>query len=159
MSKPRLLDLPHGFKTVIDEADWEAVSRLTLYRGKNGYVYYSTWANGKSTPRTLHGFLMGFPGGRHTDHINGDKLDNRRSNLRITTFTGNQVNRRRLNRNNTSGIRGVAFVPHLSAKNPWHAQIMAGRKARHLGLFPTKEQAIDARRAAELTFYGELCPT
>jgi hypothetical protein len=81
--KPRLLDLPHGHVCVIDEADWELVRALTLYRGTNGYVYYSTWSSGKSIPRTLHSLLMGQHPGKHVDHVNGDKLDNRRSNLRI----------------------------------------------------------------------------
>jgi len=76
MTRPRLLDLPHGYQTVIDEADWPLVQNLTLYRDQTGYVYYSTWANGKSTPRTLHGLLMQPPKGAQVDHINGDKLDN-----------------------------------------------------------------------------------
>ncbi len=83
MTKPRLLDLSDGSQAVIDEADWPSVRGLTVYRGGNGYVYYSTWENGKSNPRTLHGFLMDPPKGRHVDHINGDKLDNRPENLQV----------------------------------------------------------------------------
>lgn len=151
--KPRLLDLPHGYQAVIDEADWPAVSKLTLYRGTNGYVYFSVWKDGKSHPRTLHGLLTRPPRGSHTDHINGDKLDNRRGNLRVVTPSRNQVNRKRLNRNNTSGVRGVA-----RAFGKWRAQITVNRKNHHLGLFASKEEAIAARREAELEHYGEFCP-
>ena len=56
---PRLLDLPHGYHTVIDEEDWPLVSGLTLYRGTNGYAYYSVWRDGKTHPDTLHSFLIG----------------------------------------------------------------------------------------------------
>ena len=158
MSRPRLLDLPHGHTAIIDEADWLAVSSLTLYLGANGYVYYSIWENGRSIPRTLHQFLMGRTPGTHIDHINGDKTDNRRANLRVVSPQTNQVNRKRLNRNNASGLRGVAYRPQLSAKSPWRAQITVDRKNYHLGLFATQEEAVQARRAAELERYGELTP-
>jgi hypothetical protein len=152
-----LLDLPHGFWTVIDEADWPAVEGLTVYRGNNGYAYFSKWENGKSMPRTLHGFLMNPPKGSHVDHINGNKLDNRRENLRVVTPQRNQVNRKRPNRNNTSGVRGVSWCRE-SLHNPWKAQITAGGQNYHLGLFPTIEEALEARRAAELEHFGEFCP-
>jgi hypothetical protein len=150
----RVIALPHGHETLIDEATWQTVRNLTLYRGTNGYVYYSTWENGRSVPRTLHALLMCAPPGMHTDHINGDKLDNRLANLRIVTPSVNQANRRRLNRNNRSGTRGV----HQNKHGSWVAQIMVDRKARYLGSFPTREEATEARRAAELEHYGELCP-
>lgn len=155
--KPRLLDLPHGYVTIVDEADWPRVQHLTVYRGSNGYAYFSVWRHGKSMPSTLHGFLMQAPKGSHVDHINGDKLDNRRENLRVVTPQRNQVNRKRLNKNNRSGVRGVdqAFP---GAKNPWRAQITVGRKNHYLGLFATRDGAVRARRAAELEYFGEQCP-
>lgn len=157
MTRPRLLDLK-GITVLIDEADWAAVSSLTLYLGQNGYVYYSVWHDGKSRPQTLHGFLVHAPKGAHIDHINGDKLDNRRENLRVVTPQRNQVNRKNLNRNNTSGVRGVACRAHLSAAKPWLAQITVARKNIYLGVFATRDEAVAARRAAELLYYGELCP-
>jgi len=153
-----MLDLPYGYQTVIDEADWPRVSQLTLYRGKNGYVYFSIWRDGKSQPELLHRFLIQPPTGTHVDHINGDPLDNQRSNLRVVTFSANQVNRKRLNRNNFSGVRGVSFRPQLSKSHPWRAQIMVNRKGIHLGLFLTKEEAVAARKAAEMRLFGEACP-
>jgi hypothetical protein len=158
VNRPKLLDLPHGYQVIIDAADEPLVRILTLYRGINGYVYFSVWRDGKSHPRTLHGFLMQPPKGAHVDHINGDKLDNRRVNLRLVSPQLNQVNRKRLNRNNTSGMRGVAYRPDLSRTKPWHAQITADRRNRYLGLFATREDAIAARRQAELDLFGELCP-
>jgi len=153
-----LLDLPHGYQTVIDEADVAQVAALTLYRGTNGYVYYSLWRNGKSTPRTLHALLMGTHAGSHIDHINGNKLDNRRVNLRVVTPSTNQVNRHGLNRNNRSGVRGVDYAPKTSASKPWRAQITVDHRNKYLGLYATKEEAVAARRAAELELFGELCP-
>lgn len=156
--KPRILDLPHGHRTLISEADLPLVDGLTLYRGTNGYVYFSTWKDGRTNPRTLHRLLIDAPSGTHVDHINGDKLDNRRENLRVVSPSINQANRKRLNKNNRSGIRGVAYRPSLSARNPWRAQIMVDRRQIHLGLFATEAEAVARRRAAELEHYGELCP-
>lgn len=158
MSRPLLLDLPHGYTAIVDETDVDIVSDLTLYRGTNGYVYYSTWEDGRSIPRTLHSLLISPPSGTHIDHINGDKLDNRRENLRVVTPQLNQVNRKSLNRNNSTGVRGVVYAPHLSPKKPWRAQITANRKNYHLGLFSTKQEAAEARRKAEIVHFGELCP-
>jgi HNH endonuclease len=153
MSRPRILDLPHGHRCIIDEADWPIVKNLTLYRGVNGYVYFSTWENGASRPRTLHGLLMQAPKGMHVDHVNGDPLDNRRANLRVVTPSINQVNRKSLNRNNTSGVRGVAMLGEK-----WRAQIMVNGKAHHLGMFESLDDAVDARRAAEIRLFGVSCP-
>lgn len=157
VTKPRLLDLPHGYQTLVDEDDMERIGKLTLYRSSNGYVYYSKWHDGKSWPELLHRLLVNAPEDRsfHVDHINGDKLDNRRENLRVVTAQKNQINRKRLNRNNSSGVRGVAFSETLGK---WRAQITFQKKNHHLGLFQTKDEAVSARRAAEMELYGELCP-
>lgn len=158
--RPRLLDLPGGHQTQLDEVDFENVvqSGLTVYLGSNGYAYFSRWESGRSWPGTLHRWLMEAPKGAHVDHINGDKLDNRRQNLRIVSPQTNQVNRKQLNKNNSSGIRGVQHVPHLSSHNPWRAQITVERKNIHLGLFATRPKAVAARREAERQHYGEECP-
>lgn len=156
--RPRLLSLAGRIQAVIDEADWPLVKDLTLYRGTNGYVYFCARMHGAKCAGTLHAFLMNAPKGTQVDHINGDKLDNRRSNLRIVTHQLNQVNRKRLNRNNNSGLRGVAYAPRYSLKKPWRAQITVNRKNLNLGFFASKEEAIAARRYAELAHYGEMCP-
>jgi hypothetical protein len=147
----RILDLKDGFQTLIDDEDLERLGGRSVYLGTNGYAYLTGSV-------TLHSFVLGGAvTGKHIDHINGEKLDNRRANLRVVDPQLNQVNRKRANRNNSSGARGVGLCPH-SRSNPWRAQIMVARKGIHLGLYATKEEAIAARKAAELRYYGELCP-
>jgi HNH endonuclease/AP2 domain len=76
------------------------------------------------------------------DHINGDILDNRKQNLKITTRSENNKNMRK-HINNTSGYTGVIFKDGL-----WVATISASNKTLYLGGFDTKSEANIAYRAA-----------
>lgn len=82
------------------------------------------------------------------DHINGDRSDNRLSNLRNVTRSGNMKNQR-LSTANTSGFIGVS---RFKRDNKWQAKIMVARKCIFLGLFDTPEAAVAARKAAELKY-------
>lgn len=79
------------------------------------------------------------------DHINGDKGDNRISNLRAVTQLVNAKNLP-ASRLNTSGFRGVSFNKRTGR---WRARITADRSERHLGYFASKADAVAARIEAE----------
>jgi HNH endonuclease len=83
------------------------------------------------------------------DHINGDTLDNRRSNLRVCDNSANQHNRG-LQRNNRSGVKGVRRLGRK--KKPWVASIRIRGRNIYLGTFATIEQAERARRDAEVQY-------
>lgn len=85
------------------------------------------------------------------DHVNGDGLDNRWANLREATIAENAKNRR-LNRNNTSGFKGVSFAKRA---NKYTAQVTANRKRVCLGFFDTPEDAYAAYCEAAKKHYGE----
>lgn len=155
----REIHLADGSRVLIDEADWSLVEGLTLYVGPNGYVYFSRQEDGRRVTRTLHRHLVPAADAPEVDHRNGDKLDNRRANLRPVTRQQNQVNRKALNSNNLSGVRGVTFLPHVSARRPWRASIGVAGRTVYLGSFATKGEAVTARLAAELRHFGEHCPT
>jgi hypothetical protein len=80
------------------------------------------------------------------DHINGDRADNRIVNLRQTTQSENMRNRRK-STNNTSGYVGVYKV---GAK--WRARISVDSKNMNLGIYDTIEQAVQARKQAEIDY-------
>lgn len=99
----------------------------------------------------LHRLVMDCPDNKVVDHINHNKLDNRKSNLRICTQSQNMMNKRK-QCNNSSGVTGV----YLDKKyNKWQARIIYNKQIIHLGYFNTKEEAIEARRQAELEYFGE----
>ena len=91
---------------------------------------------------------------RIIDHINRDKLDNRKCNLRISDKTGNNRNVG-LQKNNTSGITGVGWNRQM---NKWIAQITVNYKTIYLGSFNDKEDAIKCRLMAEKKYFGEYAP-
>ena len=107
---------------------------------------------GSSKPRVkLHRFIMDPPDDMVVDHINHNPLDNRKSNLRICTTQQNNMNRK-TNSNNISGTAGV----HWNKSNcKWRARIAVAGKSISLGCYSTKEEAIEARRQAELEYFGE----
>ena len=103
----------------------------------------------------LHRFLMNPSDDLVVDHINRNPLDNRRCNLRVCTQQENQFNHS-IPCNNTSGVMGVSWNKNA---NKWTAQIHVNGKVIYLGAYNTKEEAIDARRQAEIEYFGEFSPS
>lgn len=106
----------------------------------NGYMYGAIFGENWSTHRIAWLHQTGeVP--REIDHINGDRADNRFSNLREVDRVDNCKNLRR--RNNLSGATGVSW--HVKGKS-WAVKI--GKK--HVGLYKDFDDAVAARKAAEV---------
>lgn len=89
------------------------------------------------------------------DHHDQDKGNNRISNLRPATKSQNALNTG-LQANNTSGHKGVVWHKR---DGKWLARITINKKHHHLGLFANVEEAVAARKAAEVTLgVSEFCP-
>lgn len=84
------------------------------------------------------------------DHINQIKDDNRISNLRLATRKQNMQNVSK-HKHNTSGFKGISW--HKPRKK-WRAYIFNEYKQIHLGLFDSREAAIDARLVAEQIYHS-----
>ena len=116
---------------------------------KNGYVQRQLGRRGEPLRKLyLHREIMGLPpsGAQSADepvvdHINGDPLDNRRSNLRVVTRAQNAQNRRA--RGGTSRHRGVALIP---ATGRWLAQAGLHGSLHYIGTFATEAAAASAAR-------------
>lgn len=133
------------------------LNSLKWHTHSGGYASRFVGTRGKQVCILMHRLIVsrmiGRPlvRGEYTDHINGDRLDNRRENLRMVTNQANVQHRTRLNKNNASGYRGV----HWSAAcQKWTARIMHNRVGIHLGVFDTAEEAdrVARRKRAELQF-------
>ena len=77
---------------ICDSDIWEQLKQFTRYRAKNGYVCASVRVDGKHRVIYFHHYVIDCPPGFVRDHINRDKLDNRRSNLRVLTIPENVKN-------------------------------------------------------------------
>lgn len=88
----------------------------------------------------------------YCDHINGNRLDNRRSNLRLATQKQNQQNRRR-KRNTDNPYKGIYFDKQ---RNKWRADIFVNGSHITLGQFSTPELAHKAYCEAAKQHFGEF---
>lgn len=100
----------------------------------------------------LHRIVNKTPEGIFTDHINGDKLDNRRSNLRSCSYKQNSANKG-FHKNSTSGFKGVSWFPRYKK---WVAQITVNYKHLSLGYFKKKTDAAHAYNMAAQKYFGEF---
>ena len=90
--------------------------------------------------------------GQYVDHINGDRLDNRKENLRFCTLSQNSMNKRGRS-SRTSKYKGVCYAKR---RNKWQASIRVDGKERFLGYFNNEEDAAKAYDEAALKFYKEF---
>ena len=116
--------------------------------GGNGYLGIRIFKKSYKAHRLAWLYVNGSFPHDQTDHIDGDRVNNRIENLREATNTVNQRNRRMLD-SNTSGVVGVHWYKRYSK---WQAEIGTGGKQNHLGYFKNKQDAIDVRKAAEIGY-------
>lgn len=122
-------------KAIIDECDINKIKFIKWRLNHNGYV-----VNNSDTSIFLHRLVLGT--NEFVDHINGNRLDNRKLNLRIVTKSQNQMN---------VNYKGCYFV-----KNSWIAKIKLHGKQLHIGSFSYEEEAKYARWYAERLLFGEF---
>lgn len=145
-----------GDAILVDDEDYERLNKYKWCLSVAGYPCKSWRVDGRKTVILMHRMIMadeGYPlKGNDVDHINRDKLDNRKSNLRVVSHKENGWNLSK-NKNNTSGYPGVSCNGR-SKRNPWEAKIRIGRdRAISLGYYPTPESAYQAYLMAKAKYH------
>jgi hypothetical protein len=149
------VSLTEGKIALVDEEDFDFVSQFKWhfdghYARRSVKVGVNQWKH-----QRMHTLIVGAaPIGLQTDHISGDKLDNRRSNLRFITRAHNGVNSK-LRKDNSSGAKGVYRV----GLNRWTAQVRINGKSCQIGSFPSRDLAVEARQRKAIELYGEFYNT
>lgn len=149
----RKIKLSQGKHCLVDDEDYDTIMKFKWCCNNSGLRAYAVGTiEGKMV--LMHRFIMKPKKGEIIDHINGDRLDNRRKNLRICSYSENGQNLHVL-RLNTSGLRGVSWSRRDSK---WRVSIRANGKNIRLGEFYCKLDALFARKQAERKFWPTYPP-
>ncbi|PWA11094.1 endonuclease [Pueribacillus theae] len=153
----KLITLTQGKAAIVDKREYERISQYNWHYHK-GYAARTSRENGKKRTIYMHREIMQTPEGFVTDHINGNRLDNRKKNLRICTRAENNMNMRnyksRKKSKKASKFKGVYWVGGIQAK--WVAEIRHNGKQIHLGYFFHEIEAAYAYDQAALELFGEF---
>lgn len=138
------IKLTQGRVALVDDNDFERINQFKWYFS-HGYAMKDT----RKERTYMHRLIVGASKGQIVDHINRNSLDNRRTNLRLVTQSGNIFNTG-MWKHNTSGFRGVTWNKR---DKKWQAQIKKMQKNHILGKFDKIEDAVRARLNAETTYF------
>lgn len=147
------IQLSKGGVALVDDADYERIARHRWHRSAFGYAVRFVTEDGKPRVVWMHREVMHAPRGLEVDHINRDRLDNRRSNLRLATHAENS--------RNTRSKRGVGEVPGVGfhkASGTWRAYIRVNGKQIEKSGFADKAAAVEYRIALAEQHFGEFSP-
>jgi len=122
--------------------------RLTCGHMHEGYMRMTVDGKRYMTHRLIWLYVYGHLPKEQIDHKNQNKSDNRISNLRAVDARGNCKNRP-LRKDNKSGFNGVCWIKRLGK---WASQVNNGHTNVTLGMFLNKEDAINARKAADVQY-------
>lgn len=153
----REIELTQGKVALVDDADYERVSRHKWCASRNGRTWYAIRREYNPKPKQvfLHRFILDAPDSAEVDHKDGNGLNCQRDNLRLATHAQNQRNQKR-RVTNKSGYKGVSWY---GRDKKWRAVIGIGGKVKTLGCYATAEEAARAYDEAARELFGEFAKT
>jgi hypothetical protein len=145
----KIIKLTKGLEAIIDDDDYEYISRFKWSSDSDGYAVRTFQRHKKIS---MHRVINCTPVGMETDHINRNKLDNRKCNLRTCTNLENQLNKP-IQKNNKSGYKGVCFCKRYGL---WQAYMSINHSIKWLGYFDNPIKAAKEFDKNMREVYGNL---
>ena len=143
-------------RAIVDTEDLPMLQEYHWSLGSDGYAY----SHSKGYPNVkMHRLIAKTPEGKITDHINCNRLDNRKINLRHVTDSQNAQNMSAwLKGTKHSKYKGVSLLKNREypLKKPWLAYIGASGKRKYLGYYATEEEAAHVYDKAAKELFGEF---
>ena len=146
------IPLTQGQFAIVDDEDFERVSKLKWYAAKKRSTFYAQREH-KKTCLKMHRFILGITDSAVIiDHKNGNGLDNTRGNIRICRNAENCMNRNGLS-SSSSKYKGVSWCRHT---NKWKAQIRFNGKLYYLGVYESELESARVYDKAAKKHFGEF---
>lgn len=151
------IPLTQGMVAIVDDEDYEQLSSYHWqYQKETGYARRNDGTRKTHRHIYMHRQIMNAAPGIQVDHIHGNKLDNRKSELRLCTNKENSRNQspvsEKRRRTKTSKFKGVCWAKN---RGRWVAHITVDRRCIHLGYFDHEIDAANAYDNAAKAYYGE----
>lgn len=150
----KTIKITKGFYTKVDDEDFIYLCKFRWFYNCGYAARVIPFIGNKRKQKIIymHREILETPSGYETDHINRDRLDNRKINLRVCKHTANMLNQN-LHNNNRSGYAGVVWNKKC---NKWQSQIKCNYKTIYLGLFDDIKEAIQVRKEKEIYILNNL---
>ena len=158
-----------GKFALVDDADFQFLIQFKWRAEPSRKQIYAIRSNatgeaGIQNHRSMHRLILNPELGQQVDHIDHNGLNNQRANLRLCSKRDN-LRSRTLNKNNSSGYKGVSLDQHARTgrptNKPWRVYLgydTAGSRI-YIGYFATAKEAAEAYDHATIEFYGEFAAT
>ncbi len=153
MKKIELHNRYEGLIVLVDDDMYDQLNANKWQLNNSGYVSRTNIRNGKAHMLFMHHVVMPKKEGYQIDHINRDKLDNRRSNLRYVTRS-QQIANKGSHKGSRSKYKGVTYNPK-NKYSKWMANISVDKIGICLGSFDSEEVAARAFNVAAESIHGK----
>ena len=152
------IPLTQGKYAIVDDEDFEYLNQWKWRVGTSGYATRTVQGKndlGARVSRSLimHRVIMNAKKGEFIDHVDTDRLNNRKNNLRFCSSSQNSMNR---SKKSKSKFKGVSW--HKRDKR-WRAEIKVDGIRIHLGYYVNAIEAVSAYDQAAKKYFGEFAKT
>jgi hypothetical protein len=148
----KIIAISTGQEVLVSDEDYHWLSQRTWYLHGNGYAMCDLWGRRGGMKVLMHRLILLAPDTSTVDHANGNRLDNRRENLRLATQSQQNANRPKI-----TGLSQYKGVHKRQDNLKWVAQIKdPNRRTIHLGSFTSEVAAAIAYDTAAIRLYGQF---